>query len=306
MKTHKQDDHVFLFSLFHLFFFLLFRSLSMRSLRFLFSLPAVQAFSSIPLPPARSFALFSTAATDTAGMTTTTSNPTLPTVAPNAKRIFWVRHGEVVNPGGPGRSVYYGAQDVPLSPLGELEAQAAAQSLAEFGEMSLVASSPLQRAVYGAQQVVLRQQTGTKKQPRMKVTQLEGFCELDRGAWCGKTKAEIGPDNLARFDACDESVTPAGGESYPELKARVLAARDQVLDLLQPGEMGCVVSHLQVTRSVLSDALDIPTSEMAQLPIATASVTCIDYYQDEKEGPTVHFQSFKPDVGLEKAKDGAN
>lgn len=94
------------------------------------------------------------------------------------------------------------------------------------------------------------------------------------------------------------------GESYPALKDRVIDAREKALDELKPGQQGAVVSHLQVTRCVLSDAEGIPTDEMSTLPIATASITCIDYYDDSKQ--VVHFSSFKPEVGLATSKDGAN
>ena len=234
------------------------------------------------------------------------TGPELPPLAVTAKRLFLVRHGEVINPGGD-RPVYYGALDVPLSPLGEAEARAAATYLQQFA-IDLVVSSPLSRAVFGATEILGMQTTsgddGDDSGGRV-VTKLEGLRELDRGSWCGQTKDEIGPETMARFDACDESVTPEGGESYPALKERVLVARDEVLGKLSPGQTAAIVSHLQVTRSVLSDALGVPTAEMAGLPVATASVTCIDY--DAEDGtPTVHFRSFKPDAGLEKSKDGAN
>jgi hypothetical protein len=48
--------------------------------------------------------------------------PPIPPVAPMSKRIFWVRHGEVINPGGD-KDVFYGSMDVSLSPLGEMEAK---------------------------------------------------------------------------------------------------------------------------------------------------------------------------------------
>ena len=188
--------------------------------------------------------------------------------------------------------------DVPLSPLGESEAKAAALYLEQF-DLDLVVSSPLSRAVFGAEQVLGLQNK------EMAVVKMEGFKELDRGSWCGQTKDEIGAEAMAKFDACDESVTPEGGESYITLKERVLQGRDAVLDRLPAGKAAAIVSHLQVTRSMLSDALGIPTAEMAGLPIATASVTCIDYDADSST-QTVHFQSFKPDVGLAKSKDGAN
>ena len=48
--------------------------------------------------------------------------PQLPPIAPMSKRLFWIRHGEVINPGGD-RDVFYGSMDVPLSALGEIEAK---------------------------------------------------------------------------------------------------------------------------------------------------------------------------------------
>ena len=229
----------------------------------------------------------------------------MPSLEDTTKRLFLVRHGEVINPGGD-RPVYYGAQDVSLSPLGEDEAVAAGAYLSQFA-LSHVFCSQLKRAIFGANKVVERQE---QQQSSLKSTSpaiLEGFKELDRGEWCGKTKDEIGAEQMARFDACDEKVTPAGGESYPALKTRVLASLQLVLrDYMQPGEMGAIVSHLQVTRCMLSEAMGIPIQEMAKLKIATASVTCIDYDGETNRPKTVHFQSYKPNTGLKEAKDGAN
>ena len=244
-------------------------------------------------------------------MTTTTTtlptaadndgSPQLPPLPSTAKRLFLVRHGEVINPGGD-RTVFYGGADVPLSPLGQLEAQAAATYLKQF-PLQRIFSSPLSRAMYGAEQVKLHNPSLTND--NVDIIVLDGFAELNRGDWCGLTKEEIGTELLARFDACDESVTPGGGgESYPALKRRVLEALNTALSLMEPGTMGCLVSHLQVTRSILSEALHIPTPEMVRLKVATASVTCIDYYDGEPQ--IVQFQSFKPNVGLRASKDGAN
>jgi alpha-ribazole phosphatase len=225
--------------------------------------------------------------------------PSLPEVPPMSKRLFLLRHGEVINPGGD-RAVFYGAMDVSLSSFGKQEATAAARYLSQF-ELEHVFASPLSRTVFGAEEVK-RLQTNAND---LTVTINNGFKELDRGAWCGLTKGEIGEEAMSKFDACDESVTPEGGESFPFLKARVLKARDEALDKIGAGKAAAVVSHLQVTRSMLSDAKGIPTSEMAKIKIATASVTCIDY--DTVSGTqTIHFESFKPDIGLKSAKDAAN
>ena len=52
----------------------------------------------------------------------TLAGPELPPVDPGSKRLFLVRHGEVINPGGD-KPVFYGCLDVKLSPLGEMEAK---------------------------------------------------------------------------------------------------------------------------------------------------------------------------------------
>jgi broad specificity phosphatase PhoE len=226
------------------------------------------------------------------------AEPSLSTIAATAKRLYLVRHGEVINPGGE-RAVFYGSMDVSLSKLGELEAQAAGEYLSHF-KLSKVFSSPLSRAIYGAEAVLKHQKNFCDSQS---IVILDGFKELDRGDWCGLTKEEIGSDLMARFDACDESVTPTNGESFLSLKRRVMNALKTALAHMEPGTSACVVSHLQVTRCILSDALGIPVNEMVNLKVATASVTCIDY---EGASQTVLYQSFKPSVGLSASADGAN
>lgn len=214
---------------------------------------------------------------------------------------------------GGDRAVYYGAMDVPLSPLGEMEAIEAASYLSRFN-LQHIAASPLSRAKFGARQVAAQQPGRGDTMTNINTTDdalsnnivvFEGFKELDRGTWCGLTKDEIGHDNLARFDACDESVTPANGESYPTLKMRVLQSRDELLKITNVGRASAIVSHLQVTRAMLSEALGMDITEMAGLKVATASITCVDYCSTTGR-EYVRFQSFKPECGLGQSKDGAN
>ena len=214
---------------------------------------------------------------------------------------------------GGDRAVYYGAMDVPLSPLGEMEAIEAASYLSRFN-LQHIAASPLSRAKFGARQVAAQQPGRSDTMTNINTTDdalsnnivvFEGFKELDRGTWCGLTKDEIGHDNLARFDACDESVTPANGESYPTLKMRVLQSRDELLKMTNIGRASAIVSHLQVTRAMLSEALGMDITEMAGLKVATASITCVDYCSTTRR-EYVRFQSFKPECGLGQSNDGAN
>lgn len=271
----------------------------------------------------------STTITSTAMMNTV---PSIPPLSKTAKRVYWIRHGEVINPGAAqNKSVFYGSMDVSLSSFGQQEAIAAGKFLSQrdvVGPLSKIYSSNLTRAIYGAEQVRILQQTqeetGSDTSPPLEVTQVPGFMELDRGEWCGKTLQEIGPEQMDKFNKCDESVTPLGGESYREFNDRVMKARnDIVLQQLEFGQCAAVVSHLQVTRCIVADALQKPLQEVSKIPIATASITCIDYeYTDAtKEGESntdemnvaklpssqvIHFQSYKPDIGLRKSIDGAN
>ncbi|MGK3737665.1 MAG: hypothetical protein ACI90V_004512, partial [Bacillariaceae sp.] len=112
--------------------------------------------------------------------------PKLPPIGDSARRLFLVRHGEVINPGGD-RPVYYGAMDVSLSSLGEAEAIAAARYL-QYYDLDFVVSSPLSRAIFGAEQIVALQKNLSNNEDEEGVVQMDGFKELDRGAWCGMTK----------------------------------------------------------------------------------------------------------------------
>lgn len=64
----------------------------------------------------------SSSSTGSTIMSVNIEGPELPPIPSTVKRLFMVRHGEVINPGGD-RPVYYGAMDVSLSPLGEDEAR---------------------------------------------------------------------------------------------------------------------------------------------------------------------------------------
>jgi broad specificity phosphatase PhoE len=243
---------------------------------------------------------------DDAGVVDTVAPTVPPTSLPaiagtGTKRLFLVRHGEVVNPGG-SVAVYYGAMDVPLSFLGQKEAVAAAKYLAQY-DLSAVYCSPLSRAYYGAQQVAYRQKNPDTASGPIK---LDGFKELERGYWRGKSKQQIGERLVAAFDAGDPKATPMGGESYRELNQRVLRALDKVMATLQPGQAAAIVSHLQVTRCIVAAALGVPLDQLTKIKISTASITCIDYVPSVVPQTVVHFQSFKPSVGLAESADGAN
>jgi len=222
----------------------------------------------------------------------------IPSLSPHLRRLYLVRHGEVIPPGGI-HGVHYGDMDVPLSNLGKLEAKAAAEFLKKE-DIKGVFSSPLSRAVYGAEQI-RKDRNGLMHAPLT----FPGFSELARGAWRCKSKEDIGLELHERFNRGEEGTTPEGGESLHVIRKRVLGARDEVLDLLEDGEAGCVVSHLWVTRSFISDATDGKAGDMVDIEIPTASVSVVDY-DVHKRVQNVVMLGVKPEAGLEKGQDVGN
>ena len=148
----------------------------------------------------------------------------------------------------------YGGADVPLSTNGEAEARAAAVMIAagvtDGMPIVRVFCSPLLRAMYGAHCVV--EACGGLGVP----TPLDGLREVGRGDWYGLTPTEITERygegaNMDTFVA-EPAFRPPGGESLDDVASRVLPARDAILAALESGAAAVVVSHLFVTRTVVS------------------------------------------------------
>jgi len=84
---------------------------------------------------------------------------------------------------------------------------------------------------------------------------------------------------------------------------RVLANGE---DRPQP-RVSVIVSHLWVTRSILSESLDIPVCNFRDISIPTASVSCIDFEEGCNGKGTVVFMGVKPKKeGMEDSIDAAN
>ena len=247
-------------------------------------------------------------------------------VAPDARRLILVRHGAVnreravpkIKPGG----FYGGNVDVPLSDTGEAEALAAANRIAadHLDEVKLIWSSPMRRALFGARAagtalaVAAAEKMGGGWQAPMEIQTFEAFREIDRGpigkGWTDLTADEIeardGPDAMLKFAM--ESVPGAfrainGGEGFCDLRSRVLEQRDAMLDSLQPGDAGIIVSHMWVTRAIVGEALAEPNPMNVDIP--TASISVVDYppgfsaaafAASECPPPTVQVVGLKPEL----------
>lgn len=166
----------------------------------------------------------------------------------------------------------YGGMDVPLSELGKQQAAAAAREASAL-PISRVYSSPLSRALYGAERVA-------EAQPARPAISIEAdLREVDRGAWGGRPRPEIEaevPGGLARLKT-DADFHPPGGESMRELRARVLDAYGRILRATPPGETVALVSHMHVTRAIVAHVLgQADNANEIEIPLASSSLVELD------------------------------
>jgi probable phosphoglycerate mutase len=145
------------------------------------------------------------------------------------------------------RGLWQGQADPPLSRAGWLQARALGERLEREGAEVLVASD-LARARETALAAAGRLKLEPSFDPRLR--------ELDVGTWSGLSVSEVErrfPEALARLRARDPELRPGGGETWPELRCRVVASL-LAIRRLHPGRCIAVVSHLGVLRSIVPEA----------------------------------------------------
>jgi broad specificity phosphatase PhoE len=174
-------------------------------------------------------------------------------------RITLVRHGETT---GESSIRYYGATDVPLSPLGEAQMRRAGAALAEE-RFDGVVSSRLQRARRGAQLVAQRP-------PR----ELASFDEVHFGRWEGWTREEImarDPEHYRTWQSEPETFVYPGGECRQSFQRRVSAGLAEVLGDAA-GHNLLLVVHRGVIAVILAELLALAPAARRKLAIDLGSI----------------------------------
>jgi probable phosphoglycerate mutase len=166
-----------------------------------------------------------------------------------------------------------GGYDPPLAPLGIAQAEALAAEVVRRGTAQRIVASPLLRAQQTAQ--VVSEATG------LHVDVVDNFRECDFGEWDGLTLAEVRerwPAELSEWLG-SMSIAPPGGESFEQLRTRVLAARQHVLDTY-PGEDVLVVAHVSPIKVLVGMAIDAPLSSMYRMELPPCSLTTLAWFPD--------------------------
>jgi probable phosphomutase (TIGR03848 family) len=187
--------------------------------------------------------------------------------------LILLRHGRTsANASGTlaGRSA-----GVHLDDLGRTQAERAGERLAVLPLSELV-SSPLERCRETARAVAVRQAG------RPRVHSDKALTECDYGEWQGRKLRDLA--RLALWKTVQTNPSAAtfpGGESLPEMQARAVAAvrrRDAAVTAGHGGDaVWLAVSHGDVIKSILADALGMHLDLFQRIQVDPSSISVIRY-----------------------------
>lgn len=187
-------------------------------------------------------------------------------------RILLARHGETPW-NAEGR--YQGQEDIALSSVGEAQARALGERLAEV-RIDRAVASPLSRALRTAQFALGDTRAG------MLATDA-GLMEIAHGTWEGLLAGEIrerDPERLAAWRDAPHQVQMPQGESLQQVFDRAWPALERAAQGLGDADTLLVVAHDAVNRVLLCHVLGIPFSRLWSFRQAPTTLNLL-------EGPDV-------------------
>jgi probable phosphomutase (TIGR03848 family) len=195
--------------------------------------------------------------------------------------VLLVRHGRTTaNAAGllAGR-----AAGVGLDQIGRDQAALTGERLAAVPLVAVVAS-PLERCQQTAEYIIDRQ-AGT---PHTSVD--PDLTECDYGQWQGRTLSELATEDLwPVVQSQPSAVTFPGGESMAAMQARSVAAirrHDAAVEAEHgPEAVWVAVSHGDIIKSILADALGMHLDLFQRINVGPASVSIVRYGAGR---PSVH------------------
>ena len=186
-------------------------------------------------------------------------------------KIILARHGETPW-NAEGR--YQGQEDIALSPVGEAQAAALAQRLADVPIVRAVAS-PLSRARRTAEIALGERAPMLGTDP--------GLMEIAHGEWEGLLASEIRArdgERLAAWRDAPHDVLMPGGESLQHVLDRAWPALARACEGLGDHDTLLVVAHDAVNRVLLCHVLGIPFAKLWTFRQAPTTINLL-------EGPDV-------------------
>jgi probable phosphomutase (TIGR03848 family) len=187
--------------------------------------------------------------------------------------VILARHGRTTaNTGGvlAGRSA-----GVHLDDLGAEQARAAGQRLAVL-PVAAVVTSPLERTRETAKAIAAAQEPATKPVAE------KGLLECDYGAWTGRELKTLAKEELWRtVQAHPSAAVFPEGESMAGMAARAVSAvrrwDAKVTEEHGPDAVWVAVSHADVIKAILADALGMHLDGFQRLVVDPASLSVVRY-----------------------------
>ena len=154
---------------------------------------------------------------------------------------------------------FRGRADVPLNNTGLAQAEATGRRIAAAWRPAAVYSSPLSRATQTAAAVA--------RHFDQEVQALSDLVDIDYGRWQGLTPLEAHeqwPEMVDAWYAAPHTAQIPGGESLPEVRARVLSAVRELAARHQ-GQTVVLVGHTVVNRAILLAILGLGSDRFWRL-----------------------------------------
>ena len=187
--------------------------------------------------------------------------------------VILVRHGRTTaNAAGvlAGRT-----KGVHLDATGHNQAEAPAARLAPV-PLSAVVTSPLERTRETAKPIAAAQADSSRPVSE------KGLVECDYGSWSGQDLKTLAKEPLWRtVQAHPSAAVFPDGESMADMSARAVAAvrrwDARVTDEHGPEALWVAVSHADIIKAVLADALGMHLDAFQRLVVDPASVSVVRY-----------------------------
>lgn len=195
-----------------------------------------------------------------------------------ATTIVLVRHGVTAHTTGRRFSGGLGGDNPPLSEEGRAQAAEVASWLTELRDsIDVVVASPVRRTRETADIVASALGLPVEEEP--------GFAEMEFGEWDGLTFTEVAERDKERMEAwfADMATAPPGGESFVEVRERVLDGLQRVLSA-HAGRTVVVVSHVTPIKTLVAHAMDAPLDSLFRMELSPAAVSVIAFYPDPSTG----------------------
>ena len=167
---------------------------------------------------------------------------------------------------------------VHLDETGQAQAARAGERLAAVPLVALV-TSPLERCRETAKALVAAQPGP------LKMTTERGLLECDYGAWQGRPLKELAKEKLWKVvQRSPSSAVFPEGESMATMSARAVAAirrHDALVEAAHgPHAVWVAVSHGDLVKSILADALGMHLDQFQRLHVDPASMSVVRYTGD--------------------------